>query len=311
MEKNESSDFKFRFEDERPDSVFQDRIRQPRGEMAGRRMAIFSIVTLLIVGLTVVFVYMDINKRFAGLQITGTTGVENLTRNLDSKFSSLSIQQAKSEETLSKLDRSLSKQVSNVEKRISSLENKLKRTETLARAIGKSKLGRNELKTALSRIDKTVAPIQKTLKNMTADLESLDKNLTEELARIEKNVTEKLTTFSGTAEQSKDQFEEFKVNLTALSKNMVSQKNFDLTLKTEQKIYRENLNKTTRELGNKIDSIQKQLKAFEKSASRRPAKRKPVKKAVAPPLSNPTVKKKTADKTLIPKPGKIIEENID
>lgn len=311
MTKYESSDLKFRFEGERPDSIFQDEIRQPGGAMAGRRMAIFSIVTLLIVGVTVVFVYMDIKKRFAGLQLTGTTGVENLTKNLDSKFSSLSIQQAKFEETLSKLDRSLSKQVSNVEKRISGVENKVKRTETLARAIDKSKLGRNELKTALSRIDKTVAPIQKMLKNLTADMDSLDKNLTEELARIEKNVTEKLTTFSGTAEQSKDQFQEFKANLTALSQNMVSQKNSDLTLKTEQKIYRENLNKSTRILGNKIDSIQKQLKALEKSAFRRSAKRKPVRKAAASPPSNPTVKKKTVSKDLIPKPGKIIEQDID
>jgi len=300
MKKYESSDLKFRFEGERPDSIFQDQIRRPRGEMAGRRMAIFSIFTLLIVGVTVFFAYMDIKKRFAGLQITGTAGVKNLTKNLDSKFSSLSIQQAKFEETLSKLDGSLSKKVSTVEKRMSGLENKLKRTETIARAIGKSKLGRNELKTALSRIDKTVAPIQKTLKNLTADLDNLDKNLTEELA-----------TFSRAAEQSKDQFEEFKAKLTALSKNMVSQKKIDLTLKTEQKIYQENLNKAARELGNKIDSIQKQLKALEKSASRRPAKRKPVKKVAVPPPSNPTVKKKTADKTLIPKPGKIIEQDID
>ncbi len=312
MKKYESSNFKFRFEGERPDSIFQDQIRQPRGEMAGQRMVIFSIFALLIVGVTVVLVYMDIKKRFTSLQITGSAGVENLMKSLNSKFSSLSIQQAKFEETLTKLDGSLSKKVSNVEKRISGLENKLKKTETLARAIGKSQLGRNELKTALSRIDKTVAPIQKTLKNMTADLDSLDKNLMEELARIEKDVTEKLTTFSGAAEQSKDQFQEFKANLTALSKNMVSQTKFDLTLKTEQETYRDNLNKTTRELGNKIDSIQKQLKALEKSASRRPAKIKPVRKAAAPPPSNPTVKNKSTDKDLILKPGgKIIEQDIN
>ena len=311
MKKYESSDFKFRFEGERPDSIFQDQIKQPRGGMTGQRMVIFSIVTLLIMGVTVVFGYMDIKKRFAGLQITGTAGVEHLTKNLDSKFSSLSIQQAKFEETLSKLDGSLTKKVSKVEKRISGLENKLKKTQTLARTIGKSKLGRDELKTALSRIDKTVAPIQKTLTNITADLDSIDKNLTEELAKIEKNVVEKLATFSGSAEQSKDQFEEFKANLTELSKNMENQKKFLLTLKTEQKIYRENLNKTTGELGNKIDSIQKQMKALEKSASNRSAKRKPVKKMAAPTPSNPTVKKKTRNKTLTPKPGKIIEQNID
>ena len=76
MKKYESSNFKFRFEGERPDSIFQDQIRQPRGEMAGRRMVIFSIFALLIVGVTVVFVYMDIKKRFTSLQVTGSAGVE-------------------------------------------------------------------------------------------------------------------------------------------------------------------------------------------------------------------------------------------
>jgi len=311
MKKYDSSNLKFRFEGERPDSIFQDQLRQPREGKAGRRMAIFSIFILLIVGAAVVFAYMDIQKRFAGLQFTGTADVENLTKNLDSKFSSLSIQQAKLEETLSKIDGSLSKKVSNIEKRISALTGQLKRTETLARTIGKSKLGRDELKTALSRIDKTVAPIQKTLKNITADLDSLDKNLTEELTKIEKSVTEKLAAFSGASEQSKDQFEEFRASLNALSKNMVNQKKFILTLKTEEKIYREHLNKTTEDLENKIDSIQAQLKVLGKTAYRRPAKRKQVKKKATPLSSNPTAKKKTADKTLIPKPGKIIEQNID
>jgi len=43
----------------------------------------------------------------------------------------------------------------------------------------------------------------------------------------------------------------------------------------------------------------------------KPKKRRPAKKAVAPPPSNPTVKKKTPDKALIPKPGEIIEQNIE
>ncbi|MFQ5484143.1 MAG: hypothetical protein ACE5DO_02290 [Desulfobacterales bacterium] len=311
MKKYDSSNFKFRFEGERPDSIFQDQTRQPRGEAAGRRMAIFSIFILLIVGAAVVFAYTDIKKRFAGLQFSGNADVENLTKNLDSKFSSLSIQQAKFEETLLKIDKSLSEKVERVEKRVSGLEGRFKKTETLARTIGKSKLGRDELKTALSRIDKTVAPIQKTLKNITADLDSLDKNLTEELTKIEKNVTEKLAAFSRGTEESKDQFEAFREDLTALSNNMVNQKKFILALKTEEKIYREHLTKATEELENRIDSIQAKMNALGKNADRRPVKRKLIKKKAASHKSESTIKKKTADKTLIPKPGKIIEQNID
>ena len=92
--------------DEEPE---EDSDRQLQSEIEGLKVEKLSqrvtLITILIPILIVVILgvtYLDIKRRVISTETTGSKGFESLSRDLESRFSSLSLRQAKLEEAFSK-----------------------------------------------------------------------------------------------------------------------------------------------------------------------------------------------------------------
>ena len=86
MTEDKSSDFKFRIDEESPDSVFQDEIRELRLEKLSKRVTIVSILIPCLIGGLIAIAYLDLKKRVFINQDTGAKTVQGLSKDMDAKL---------------------------------------------------------------------------------------------------------------------------------------------------------------------------------------------------------------------------------
>ncbi len=249
MRDENSSDFKIRLDDnddETPDSFFETEIKDQRIEKLNQRITFFSILIPGLICVILFVAYLDIKKRVSIFHDTGTEEVQNLSQDLESRFSSLSQRHAK-------LKESLDKKILSIENATTSLKNDLKKTETTINKIGSSKTDKKELARAIAKIDKTLSPFQNDLKSISSEIESLSKNFKQELARL-----------AGTIDKAKKDVFKLQGDISFLSSGKIGKKELKLALKNEDERKREKLSQVTRNLENKIELMNRKIKELER-----------------------------------------------
>jgi hypothetical protein len=127
MVEEKSPDFKIRIDEESPDSVFHDEIRELRLEKLGRRVTILSILIPCLVGALIAFAYLDLKKRVLINQDTGVKTVQNLSKDFDTRLYELTTKYNDLENTLATRAATLEKNFSSLKFRLYKNENKIKK----------------------------------------------------------------------------------------------------------------------------------------------------------------------------------------
>ena len=284
MTDNEHSKFKIRLDDESPDLQYKEEIEDQRVKKLSRRITIISIIIPCLIGVILFFVYRDLKMRVGIIHDTGTTEVKTLSKELELRFSSLSVKQAD-------LENALNKRIESLEKTTASLQTNLKEATTAIKYI-RSARKEDNIKTAsaIETINQTLSPIPKNLKNIASDIKNVDHKFARELASISQMI-----------DSTKNDLKKINADIAAFSINVVDQKALDLALKNQDKTYQQAMRQLTSDLETKIKSVEKKIQKLEKAEvlSERP-KQKPA----------PVTKPKPAKQTVAPKPGTIIEQDI-
>ena len=277
MTDNDSSKFKMRIDDESPDLQFREEIDELRVEKLSKRINRIAILIPCLVGIIILVAYFDIKKSLIKMNSSGTMEVQTLSKELESRFSSLSVKQASLEEALTK-------KIESLEKTTASLKATLKEATTAIKYIRSArKTDNKKLESAIAAINKTLSPIPKDLENIASNIRSVDSTFTKKLANL-----------SQTIGSAKNDLQKIKTDLAV----MVDQKALDQALKSQQKTYQLALHKLTENLEDKINFVEKKIKELQKaSPSSRPGP-KPV------PVAKPP------KETVTPKPGTIIEQDV-
>ena len=151
-----------------------------------------------LLGIIIFWGYQDLKKGFSNLQDTDVLVSRELSQALDSKFSSISIQVAKLEESIetiqnnfNKLNAAFNKKVMPLneiylvfEKTTTALKNNLKDTGKVIDQLKASKSDKSDVTAAINQIEKKISPVNQHLKNMEAEIKALEENLTQELAEL-------------------------------------------------------------------------------------------------------------------------------
>jgi chromosome segregation ATPase len=202
---------------------------------------------------------------------TGTIGVQSLSKELESKFSSLSVREAALEESM--------------EKTTAALEKSADEASTAIRYIRTARKSDNQQTAdSIEKMEKTLASMSENLEKISSDLKSLDQAL-----------TQKMMNFS---ETGKNDVAKIRSDMAALKTAMVNKKVVDSALKDQQEIYQIALRKLASNLEDKIAHLEKKLKELEKVA---PSSQKP--KQVQPAKAVSSTKVET-EKTPLPVPPK-------
>lgn len=283
----ESSAFMIGRNKENPDAELQNEIAEQKLEKLNQRVTLISILIPCMIGVILFIVYLNIKKKVSLVHDSGTTEIQNLSKDVEARLSALRLQ-------YKDFKYSINNQVLPIEKAVTSLQDNLKKTEKNIQSFQASKVDKNELK-------KNLSPVQKDLKNLVSEIKVL-KNMTDsELAKL----TENINTITKSLQS-------LQTDLTTLSLSTIDRETLALSLEELQKLEDQKLNQTVRDLGERIDSIRKKIFGFEKNsppASIQQPPSKPANPPVTKPKPSPAIKPE--DDTAIPKPGQIIEQDIN
>ncbi len=271
MTEKKSTKFEMRTDDESPDLQLRDEADTSQLEKLNKRMTRLSILIPCLMGAILVAAYFNIKTHLSQVNTTGTVGVQTLSKELESKFSSLSVREAALEESM--------------EKTTAALEKSSEEASTAIRYIRAARKSDNQQTAdSIEKIEKTLASMSENLEKISSDLKSLDQAL-----------TQKMMNFS---ETGKNDLAKIRSDMAALKTAMVNKKVVDSALKDQQEIYQIALRKLASNLEDKIAHLEKKLKELEKVA---PSSQKP--KQVQPAKAVSSTKVET-EKTPLPVPPK-------
>jgi len=274
MSEERSKEFQIRIDEESPDTVFQDEIKNLRLEKLSKRVTIIAILIPCFICILLLLVYFDLRSKVTANQSTGTMNIQSMSKDFDTRLNKLSSQ-------LSEIEESLASNISSYEKKISSLKFRIYKVENKNKKLISSKAYKQ---------DQDV--LKKEINNFSTKLDNLDVIF-----------SGKLTGLSAEQNAIKKDLVKLTADISSLSSQKQINRIFlDDQLKKQEKNQRQELNQIKKELEKKLLSMQKQLNEFDKrlklSGKKSQNTSKPV-SPVKPPVKN------TPEK-----PGKIIEKDL-
>ena len=292
MTEKESKKFEMPLNDEISEFDVREDIDDLKIEKLHKRITRISIIIPCLVVIMILAGYFDLKKTLSSVNTEGSMGVQTLSKELESRFSSLSIKEAKLEE-------SLGKKIEVLEKATASLQATTKEATTAIKYIRSARKKDNEnTENAINNIEKTLASIPKDLEKISSDLKAIDKTF-----------SEKLLIFSQFMENSKNDLSTIRSDISSLKSSKADRTD----LKDQQKVYQIAVRQLTANLEDRLKSVEIMLKELGKTVP--PAKKQSQAKPEKSLSSNQT--EKTSDPsssspkdTDLPKPGSIIEQDI-
>jgi chromosome segregation ATPase len=290
MPDNETSKFDIRIDEASPESQFQEDVDELQVVNLNKRITRMSVLITCLFGAIILLGYLDLKKNLFKMDNSGTMEIQSLTKGVDSRFSSLSLQQAKFEEALSK-------KIAPLEKAVASIQPNLKEVSTAIKYIRAARKEDNKkLANSIEAINQTLATVPTKLQNLTSDIDKINNKHTNELSNL-----------SRATKDIKNNLQNIQADIASLSSSKLDKKTLDIELTNQQKIFQQTLIQLTSDIEKRISSIEKKIKEMEKAKMVSERHRQ-----IEPKKSSPSMQQEpqTIKKAVIPKPGTIIEQDI-
>jgi len=308
MTENESAKFRIR-SDDHPEAQFQVDNQELKLDKLSRRLTLITILIPCLIGGILFLVYRDIQTRVGKVSDTGTSKVRTLSKDLESRYSSLSVKHAK-------LQVDFTQKISSLEKTTASLQKNLQEADTAIRYIRAARKSDNQkISNAINAMNKTLgtlAPLPQNLETMASEIKLYDQNLSKELG-----------SFSQSLEAIRNNLIKIQAEIISLASLKMDNKAFDLAMKNQQENHQQALQQTKRDIDKKIASLESKIKRIGQVAtppSKKSQTKSSQKSVSVPPESQPDSKAKTPqntatpkpseDKSSLPEPGSFIEQDI-
>jgi uncharacterized protein involved in exopolysaccharide biosynthesis len=247
MATNGNSKFKMQTDDEKPDFQPHEEIDDVQVEKLSKRITRISILIPCLIVVITLAVYFDLKKSISLTDSTGTLGVKSLSKELESKFSSLSLGQAN-------LEDDLTKRIEAIEKSTASIQANLNKATTAIKYIRSARTTDNKkFESSITALDKKLSPLPGDLETMASDLKNIDNTVNNQLANLSQII--------GSA---KKDLINIRTDIDSLKSATIDKKTVDVLLKNQQEAYQLALQKITRNLEDKIESVENKLKEQEK-----------------------------------------------
>lgn len=242
-------------------------VNELRLEKISQRVTMISIMIPVLIVIVLVITYLDIKKRVVQTEDSGTIEFRKLSSDLESRFSSLSLRQAKLEDTLEKLTEQNDRTMASIQVRMEKLNDSIEQ-------IRKDALGVKELDAVkqdlLKQINNVIASTNEATKQNTAMLQDLKSQV---IQQTEKQAA--MTTRIADAQK----------NYADLESRKIDKQSLDLALRLEAL-------KVETAVKTQVDGLQQKLNALERQLSQlssraTPATPTPARPAPAPVAPTP------------------------
>jgi chromosome segregation ATPase len=303
IKKDDTSRFQFSADDDEPEAILQDELRELKIEKLGQRVTLLTILIPCMIGVILVITYLDIKDRVTRSYDTGAIGVQKLSKDLASKFSSLSLEQAKINDIQAKTIPELKKSAAFLKSRITKLQKSMSQVTT-------STISQDELTRVTENLSNKIADIPQDLK---PDFEAL--TLTnDQTAEDTQRISDDLKLLSDNMAEIDNRIASIRINIETVGEEAISRDELELALKLKEIGYRQSLLDKTAMLDKDIQALRKEVKDLKKSniSSSNAAPATPPQLPISQkPASGNESTKPAGDKPATMESGGIVEQTID
>ncbi len=222
---DDNGQFKMRLDDDVEDTLIPAQVDDMRIEKLNHKMTLISIILPVLIVVVLVIVYLDIKKRVIHTEDTGTIGVQNLSEDLDSRFSSLSLRQAQNVEDLARLTDQTNQSMAKVQVNLKKLEDSLKKSL-------RPMVNQKDMKATAKKIGQNVANVSQSVEEVNARVADVANKLQVLEAQIEQARQERVANKKALS-VNKSQMTQLEENLNGLDQNKIDKSAVDLAIKLE------------------------------------------------------------------------------
>ena len=277
-----------------PDSIYVADAENLRIEKLNTRVTLVAVLIPCLLVIVLAVAYLDIKNRVASTQNTGTMGVQNLSKDLESRFSSLSLKQAKLEEQLAENTKAL-------ETATAALQVKLKKTITEYKSDNQTKASQADLTALDKKSNAALNALKKDVTDLKSSFETFDEELAGQILRMAEGL-------------KKDQERLVAVEKKALEleKEKLTKESLNVSLGIERLAVKELVNNKIREVASKLASMDKKIDSLDQQIKAQAKQRASAPKPT-PPAASPTPKTSATAPSAEPaaQPAGIEEQTIN
>ncbi len=216
IDKNEENgQFRMRMDDAVDDNVIPAQVDELRIEKLSTRVTIISIIIPVLIVVVLVFAYLDIKKRVIRTEDTGASVVENMSKDMESRFSTLSVRQANLEELIKKMGAENNKSLARIQV-------KLKKLQDSAKSLKKTAVSSKVLKSTASNLEQEIGNVAKSVEESQVKMDEMTQTLKGQIDQISAGGTRVQTRMAQIDEK-----------LAGLNQNKIDKATLDLALKLE------------------------------------------------------------------------------
>ena len=271
-ETDDSARFTIRDEEAVPDSIYISDAENLRIEKLSTRVTLVAVLIPCLLVIVLVIAYLDIKNRVVNTQNTGSMGVQNLSKDLESRFSNLSLKQAKIEDQLA--DQAKALETANAAMQVN-----LKKTTTALTQRIDGKLDQSALTALSKKMGASIAGLQKE----TADLSAAFSKFDEELAA-------QILVMAEGLKKDQGRLAEIEQKTQRLDSEKLSRDSMNLALGLERLGLQEMVKDRIREVDKKLAAMNSQLSLLNQRLDTLARQAGPAPTAsAAPKPSGPTV----------------------
>jgi len=243
-EHEENGQFRLRLDklnEEAEDPAIPTEVNELKLEKISQRVTLISILIPVLIVIVLVIAYLDIKKRVVRTEDTGEIEFQKLSTDLDSRFSSLSLRQAKLEEMLEKTNEQSNHATAAIQVRLEKLNDNIK--EVRQRAIGTKEL------------DATKAEM---VKQVNSVIESANQ-AGEQIAAITKELKSQMDRLNQALAAANLQIDAVDRKLTGVDRSKIDKPALDLAIRLEALKLETAMKSKIQELQSKIGVLEDQL----------------------------------------------------
>ena len=251
-EKDDTSRFTIRDEEEVSDSNYVADAENLRIEKLSTRVTLVAVLIPCLLVIVLAVAYLDIKNRVINTQNTGSMGFQNLSKDLESRFSSLSLKQAKIEKQFADNSKTLEMATAalqvNLKKATTALQVNLKKATTELKRITDGKPDQAALTALSKKTEAVVAAVQKDMSELNAAFGKFDDELSAQILLMADGL-----------KKDQGRLAEIEKKTQRLDSKKVNKDSMDLALRLERLGLQEMVKDRIREVEKKLDALSKQI----------------------------------------------------
>jgi len=252
-------------------------INELRLEKVSQRVTLISIMIPVLIVIVLVIAYLDIKKRVLRTEDTGTIEFQKLSTDLESRFSSLSVRQARLEGDMARLIEQTNNVTATIQVRLKELQETLKQVQSAQQKA----LKRNELNT-----------VKKEFVEKINSLVESSNQAGEQVAAITDELKKQMDELTTSLEETDQTVTEMDRHVAEIDRNKIDKPAMDLALRLETM-------RVSSDLKARIDAMEEMLISLEKQIKRTttappataPKKSSSTSSTKSPPPSSPSTTK--------------------